>query len=242
MNNFSGQLGDPPVRENEEFIFACYAQHESEAGKIRNQSRVVNNVISGRSGVNKGSDLSLAEIALIVSARRKSNERFSALTLDGLKKNSKTQSKRRTEAFGLLSSWISGKQSLHIGTARYLLGEKENHAEVGDLTGNITLTRRLGLEYIALEVKHRFEEERQAAREKFTLLQQAGNLHSEEDEDVSMSPLFDLRKTPSPTPSASSNPDRNFAIHHTMVDFHIPFSHQVNCFPSYSYLYLSDHI
>lgn len=239
MNNFSGQLGDPPVRENEDFIFAYYAQQESEAGKIRNQSRVINNVLSGRSGVKKGSDLNLAEIALIVTAERKSHKRCSVLTVESLVKNSKTQARRRTEAFALLNSWVSGEKRLHIETAKYLLqadNDKRKGLKVVE-QGNILTTRRLGLEYVALEVKQAFDEQLQADREKFAS-QQAGNHDSKEDddEDMPMAPLFDLScKTPSPAPSPSK-PDRNFGIHHSMVDFHIPFSHQVNISPTRLYV------
>lgn len=222
MSNFSGQLGHPSIRENEEFILAYHDQQVSQAGKIRNQIRVMNNLLSGRSNVRKGRDLSLSDIALIINASRISSQRFQELTVNGLARNPKSQSKRRSEALTQLKSWKIGEKKLTEKSASYLLRPE-----------NIEQTRSLGLEQSASQVQQEIEAKVQADSDIFKALScDPGqfNLSFHDDEDV---PMFSVPENPSlplttpPKAASTSSPERNFGIHHSMVNFHIPCSHEV---------------
>ena len=217
MSTFSGQLGDPPIYENEEFLDAFYAQHESQAGKIRNQTRQVNNILSGRNNSKlRGSDLTPSDIELIVNATRLSHLRYRPLCATDLKCNPTSLRKRRSEAFAILTSWRSGLRVFSEKGACYLLEP-----------ANLDRTRRLGIEHLAEEVQGRIISDVENGDQ-----QASGNF---DDDDVPMLPQFDAARTPSPVPLFQ------LGIHRSMLDFHMPYSHAVNIFLNFicvQYLYI----
>ena len=199
----------PPGGENEEFIFAYNQQVASSVGKIRNMTRRWNNVQAGRANVKSAKQLTPNDICVIQNARRVLGQRVNPLKTEHL--TGKSMSARRSEAFKFLKSWLSGETLLNMRSAQVLLESK-----------NLPSTQHVGLEKIAQEVVRDFQTEKQNAEAFFN---KAAEDSDAEDADDPMLPSLAEERSSSPVPSTSEERQQPcFGIHHSMLDFHMPFS------------------
>jgi hypothetical protein len=199
----------PPGGENEEFIFA-YNQHvASSVGKIRNMTRRWNNVQAGRANVKSAKQLTTDDICVIHNARRILGQKVTLLKPEKL--NGKSMITRRSEAFRFRTSWLNGETLLSLRSAQFLLEST-----------NLPSTQHVGLEKIAQEVVRDFHTQKRNAEALFNKAAEDG---AAEDADDPMLPSLAEERFSSPVPSTSEDrPQPCFGIHHSMLDFHMPFS------------------
>jgi hypothetical protein len=210
----------PPGGENEEFLVVYQQQVASQAGKSRNMTRKWNNINSGRDTVQSAKRLSLFDICVIHTARRVAGQRVQPLTVKALETNSRSATKRRCEAFNILRTWVKNPNALSVKGAQFLL-----QAE------NLRSTQHLGLEKIAKDVLAKFETEKRVADVIFNAA--AANDEADVDDDDPMVPIgLPEERSPTPASAPEDPPQQSYGIHHSMIDFHIPFS-QVNQSPSF---------
>lgn len=234
-SKLSGDDPPPLGGDNEEFIVAYHKQEASRAGKIRNMTRKWNNIQSGRANVQFAKQLSLFDIALIHNASRISSRRVQLLTIESLKKHERSAIQRRCEAFKLLKSWVNGEKHLSVNGAQLLLQ-----------SDNLKSTQHLGLDKIAEKVIADFEREKEAADALFTTPSANEKQHSSDGADLfidddPMLPRLAEERSPTPPPAAvpeNLRDERTYGIHHSMMDFHIPFSQVKHIYFLYTFIYL----